>query len=117
MTDLKDISRDLDQLLEEERAALLEGDLARIAAIVDTKAALIEDLRNADPAQASEIAPLQSKLRRNQELFDQTLAGIRNVAARLGDMRRLRREMETYDKQGKRTTISEPAQTRLEKRA
>lgn len=97
----------LDALLEEERKALLQGDLDLIGTLLEHKATLISGLEDASPDKADAIRPVQLKLRRNQDLFDQALAGIRNVANRLGDMRQLRRSMDVYDAKGHRSPIGE----------
>ena len=103
-------------LLESERTALLEGDFDRIADLMEEKSALLAELEG-KPLDAEEVAPLRDGLRRNQELFDHALAGLRNVAARLGDLNRVRKSMDTYDAQGRRTTIDAPAARTLERRA
>lgn len=106
----------LTTLLEEERAALLGGDFDRIAALMEEKAALVAALEGRS-LDAETVAPLRDGLRRNQELFDHALAGLRNVAARLGDLNRIRKSMDTYDAQGKRKTLDAPAIPKLERRA
>ncbi|MBP0483354.1 flagellar protein FlgN [Sagittula salina] len=103
-------------LVEAERAALLAGDFERISALIAEKQALVAELRDT-PDAASILAPLREGLRRNQELFDQALAGIRNVAARLGDLRRTRKSTVTYDRQGRKLSIDAPEIRTLEKRA
>ncbi|WP_418592541.1 flagellar protein FlgN [Ponticoccus sp. (in: a-proteobacteria)] len=103
-------------LLDAERTALLEGDFDRIADLLEEKATLVADL-DAGPLNAETVAPLRDGLRRNQVLFDHALAGLRNVAARLGDLNRIRKSMDTYDAQGRRNTIDAPSIRTLERRA
>ncbi|MCR8549498.1 flagellar protein FlgN [Salipiger sp. P9] len=107
----------LDSLLDRERAALLEGALDRIGPLTDEKATLIAQLTERPPDDPEAIRPLHLKLRRNQQLFDQALAGIRNVADRLGALRQIRKSMQVYDAQGQRATIGAAGETRLERRA
>lgn len=111
------IIAELDGLLEKERQALLDGDLEMIGALLEQKTALLSGLDDATPDEAEVIRPLQMKLRRNQELFDQALAGIRNVANRLGDMRQVRKAMNVYDANGNRSAIGNDGAGSFERRA
>ncbi|MCT4557792.1 MAG: flagellar protein FlgN [Pelagimonas sp.] len=115
MTD-KEIKFRLETLIDEERNALIKGDFDRISELMEEKQALASDLER-HRFSPNELAPLKRGMRRNQELFDQALAGIRNVAARLGDLSRARRSMDTYDSEGRKYTIEAPTDHRLEKRA
>lgn len=115
MTD-QPIADRLKSLLDAERAALLKGDFDRLSELMEEKQALAEALSHR-PLAPGEATPLRDGLRRNQELFDQAMAGIRNVAARIGDLNRARRATDTYDAHGKRQTIDAPASKRLERRA
>ncbi|HBT01567.1 MAG TPA: flagellar protein FlgN, partial [Citreicella sp.] len=80
---LEDLLDRLESLVDRERQVLLEGRLDQIAQLVSEKSLLIEALRDTIPETAERIAPLQLKMRRNQELFDHALAGIRVVSDRL----------------------------------
>lgn len=107
----------LETILDRERAALLDGDLAALAPLMEEKAALLDKLPESDPVTPQRLQPLQVKLHRNQELFDQALAGIRIVAGRLDAMREVRKSMNIYDAHGKRETIDGTEKSTLEKRA
>ena len=110
------LAEQLDLLLQAERAALLAGDFDQIAELLEMKEMIAEKLSSEDISK-EELAPLQNGMRRNQELFDQALAGIRNVAARLGDLQRIRKSMDTYDAYGRKMTIDAPRENKLERRA
>ena len=112
-----DIMADLDALLEEEREALLTGALHRIEELMQRKSALIDTYVLASADKPDALADLQGRLGRNQVLFDQALAGIRNVAARLGTLRRLRKTLETYDRNGQKSALVTSEENRLERRA
>lgn len=103
-------------LLEAERSALLDGDFDKIAELMDEKAALVAALEG-KTLEAEDVAPLRDGLRRNQQLFDHALAGLRNVAERLGDLNRVRKSMDTYDAQGRRNTIEGSQPRTMERRA
>ena len=107
----------LDTLLETERDALLRGDLQRIAMLVEEKEALIDELNRMTTDAPGDLAALQAKLMRNQALLDGALQGSRNVAARLAACRKVRRAMDTYDREGHKHTIPGEVERKVEKRA
>ncbi|WP_136443289.1 flagellar protein FlgN [Pacificoceanicola onchidii] len=106
----------LKTLISEERNALMNGDFDRIAELMEEKERLAADLGGLDEDDA-DVAPIRDGLRRNQELFDHTLAGIRNVANRLGEVNRVRRNLETYDENGRKKNLGSPEIKKLERRA
>ena len=110
------IATRLAHLLEVERTALLEGDFEKVAELIEQKQKIISELREC-PVAVGTLSPLRASLRRNQELFDHALAGIRNVAARLGDLNRARKSISTYDATGRKKSIAAPQAHKLEKRA
>ncbi len=107
----------LDSLLEEERLALLNGELLRISELMREKEHLIELLNTESALRSADLDPVQMKLKRNRELFDHALAGVRTVTERLSTLRRLRKTLDTYTADGQRSSIVEPSDNRLEKRA
>lgn len=98
----QDVIDELDQLLERERAALLAGDLDTIARILDLKEALIDRINGFDATDHAPLGRLREKLGRNQALLVGAMEGIRAVADRMADLRRVRLGLETYDKSGRR---------------
>ncbi len=106
----------LEALLEEERQALLAGDIGRFATLADRKEALAGRLQGQD-ADPATLAALRSRLERNAALLDAALAGIRSVADRLAAMREVREALATYDPRGQRRNIRQAAAPRLEKRS
>ncbi len=113
----QDIVNRLDELLELERAALLQGELDKIPNLLEEKERLIDALNAVQPAQDSGLEELQLKVERNQVLLDGALQGIRKVAARMAAFRRIRRSLETYDETGRKRTIQGEVERRVEKRA
>ncbi|RKF13055.1 flagellar protein FlgN [Roseovarius spongiae] len=107
----------LDQLLEEERRALLVGDLDGIGALLTAKEALIDALNAAGHAGGAEIGALHGKVIRNQALLDGALQGIRRVAGRMAAFRKIRRTLETYDESGRKTVLQGEIVHEFEKRA
>lgn len=104
-------------LLEEERAALLNGDFERLIGMLDDKAALIDQIDAADELTEEDLVAVRALLERNQALLDSALAGIRGVAGRIGALHRMRRSLDTYDESGRRTTIEGTIDHVIEKRA
>ena len=118
MTDLqtRTLLEQLDDLVQEERDALLQGHLDSISDILARKEAMIDALAELHPPRDA-LERLQEHMNRNQALFDKTLEGIRNVANRLSALRRLRKSLDTYDEHGRKTEMADPQASRLERRA
>lgn len=115
--DPRDLRTRLDKLLTRERTALLSGDLHAIGDLAQEKERLTADLATLGPDGLAHLRDLHDMARRNQALLDGALQGIRLATARLAAYRRLRGEMDTYDPQGRKTTIPGILKHRLERRA
>ena len=107
----------LDDLLEQERAALLDGNLEALGALLENKERLIDALNALTETERPEMGAVEAKVLRNQALLDGALQGIRHVAARMAALRRVRRSLETYDASGTRSTIEGEADHSVERRA
>lgn len=108
----------MDALLEEERTALLGGDLDDLANMHDRKAALLDQLGRLDTLGSDDgLQAVQAKLARNQALLDSALAGIRSVARRLAMVRRVRQSLEFYDEEGAKASVDVGVERSVEKRA
>lgn len=116
-SDQDTLIRQLDALLEVERRALLDGDLAALAPLVEEKEELIEALNRAEFTDRELLVPVNDRVRRNQALLEQALHGIRSVAQRLAEIRQARKSFDTYDRQGHKTRIEGDVDTSVEKRA
>ena len=113
----QDMITQLEELLDQERHALLTGQLVEVARIGDAKAMLIDTLGDAVTTNGEDLKELKEKIARNQVLFDGALQGIRKVATRLAALRRIRRSLETYDADGQKRDIQGDVQRKMEKRA
>ena len=116
-TDQDTLIRKLDALLDAERQALLDGDLAALTGMVEEKERLIEALNKAEFADEGALTPVNDKVQRNQALLEQALSGIRTVARRLADIRQARKSFDTYDRLGQRSRIEGDVDSSVEKRA
>ena len=114
---IQDVIDSLDDLLDDERAALLAGDLEKIARLHDRKAGLIERLRVLDLQDAKQIQQISDKIGRNQQLLGAAIDGIRAVASRIAAVRQVRENLDTYDETGQKKSIATSANKALEKRA
>lgn len=107
----------LNDLLDQERQALLEGNLDRIARTLDLKQSLIAQLDAQDVTDRPSLEALQAKVARNQSLLNSALDGLRAVTRRLATMRRIRSSLDTYDSQGQKNAIALTPTRSVEKRA
>jgi flagellar biosynthesis/type III secretory pathway chaperone len=113
----KGLFEELDDVLEQERDALLTGDLEKVGRLVDRKESLIEGLSVLEEFEAASLQALQGKMQRNRDLLDSALEGIRTVAGRLAALRRVRGTLDTYDSKGTRKSIEIGKEGGVEKRA
>jgi flagellar biosynthesis/type III secretory pathway chaperone len=112
-----EILSSLDRLLEKERSILLSGELGQLQEVLTEKTELIDALRALDAPQPEEVEALREKAQRNQLLFDGALSGIRRVADRLAELRKIQHSFDTYDDAGQRRTIEGTIARKVEKRA
>ncbi len=108
---------ELDRILDEERAALMQGDLKKMEHIIARKEEAIEQLNSITDIEKETLAHVQTKVVRNQDLLDSAMEGIRSVAARMAELRRVRKGLDVYDSTGRKTRYGTRANKKLEKRA
>lgn len=113
----QDVIDAMDGLLERERVALLHGNLDAIPGLLEQKEALFDQLEALEGTEKNSLYLLQGKVMRNQALLDGALRGIRAVADRMSTLRKVSRSLETYDCEGRRTTIETRPRHKVEKRA
>ena len=110
----------LQELLEDERTALMEGKFDALPDLLDRKETLFEalgDLPEDDPLTEEELAPIQEAFARNQRLLESTQSGLRATQERMGTLRRVRTSFESYNAKGQRQAVQLAAGQRVEKRA
>lgn len=108
---------DLDQILDRERSALMSGDLGKLEELLAKKEKTISKLNTVSDLEREALAPVHSKMSRNQLLLDSAMEGIRAVAARMAELRRIRKGLDVYDKRGQRARFGTRESSKLEKRA
>jgi flagellar biosynthesis/type III secretory pathway chaperone len=107
----------LNSLLDEEREALLGGDLDHLSSLLASKEALIEEMNATPQSDLAAVQTLDAKVKRNQLLLDGAMEGIRAVAQRLAHLRESKGALETYGRDGKRYNIQLAADSSVEHRA
>lgn len=113
----QDLIDELDTLLDRERQALVEGDLERLGRMLGLKQGLIEKINALDTLERERLTKVHDKVTRNQELLNSAMEGIRAVANRMADLRRIRQGLETYDQTGRKTRFETQSHSSVEKRA
>ena len=108
---------ELDAILESERQALLSGKLDEIGLLLERKERAIENISVLEDLNSSDFTALTGKMKRNQVLLDSALEGIRSVASRLAELRRVKRSLDTYTSTGKKQSIDIGDAGKVEKRA
>ncbi|MBY6066438.1 flagellar biosynthesis protein FlgN [Leisingera aquaemixtae] len=108
---------ELDNILDRERVALMAGDLSKLEELLAKKEKVISKLNSVTELEREALELVQTKLSRNQQLLDSAMEGIRSVAARMAELRRIRRGLDVYDQSGRRNRFGTRGATKLEKRA
>ena len=109
--------KELEDLLDRERGALIEGDFDEIERLLVRKSELIHAIGTDENVEAAELEIARKKISANRTLFDEALTGIRSVSARLEALRALRGGPVTYDVRGQSSRLDRIAPGRLEKRS
>jgi flagellar biosynthesis/type III secretory pathway chaperone len=107
----------IESLIDEERAALLAGDLERLARLLDRKESLLSAIAAVEFHDMAAIERIKSKLARNQTLLESAMAGIRSVHDRLRLLRETRDALRTYDSSGQERRIESRPGRHVERRA
>lgn len=108
---------ELDSVLDKERFALLAGDLEALKRQFAVKEALIDQINRFESTEQDQLRALQSKVGRNQDLLTSAMEGVRTVADRMSELRRVRDGLSTYDSLGRKTRYQSSQQSTVEKRA
>ncbi|WP_037315252.1 flagellar biosynthesis protein FlgN [Ruegeria halocynthiae] len=109
--------RSLEEVLDLERAALVHGDLDRLHHMTPEKEKLIGAINDLQVHDSEDLIRLHKKVERNQALLNSAADGIRAVASRMAEMRRVRQEFSTYGADGQRSGFTVRSHAKLEKRA
>ncbi|WP_424985694.1 hypothetical protein [Microbulbifer sp. S227A] len=113
----QDLIESLDELLDREREALLSGQLEQLGQLMSIKEDLIDRINAINPDTQPALEKVHKKVTRNQALLNSALEGIRAVANRMAELRRVRSGFETYDRRGNRQTFGTRTSSNVEKRA
>ena len=94
----------IDALLEDERTALLSGELAALEGIAERKEALAGELAQTRP-HGGDLAALRRKAERNAELLQAATKGLRSVMRRVSEIRSANGPLKTYGQDGFAQTL------------
>ena len=108
---------ELDTILDQEREALVKGDLSKLSGLLNKKEALFNDLNAISELERETLSHVQGKVSRNQVLLDSAMEGIRAVASRMAELRRVPIGLDVYDQSGRKTRYGIRSSVSLEKRA
>ncbi|APG48711.1 flagellar export chaperone FlgN [Phaeobacter porticola] len=108
---------ELDTLLDAERAALVKGNLQELEPLLAKKEEIITTLNMTSDLEREALEHVQGKVSRNQVLLDSAMEGIRAVAARMAELRQVRKGLDVYDQSGRKTRFTTRNTPSLEKRA
>ncbi|MDA7430209.1 flagellar biosynthesis protein FlgN [Primorskyibacter aestuariivivens] len=108
---------ELNDLLDQEKAAILRGDIEAVGRILETKQTLLELLKDMNEPDEGGLDDLRHKLLRNQNLLEHSQRGIQAVFQRISTLRNVQSTLETYDRQGKRRAFRLATGDKVEKRA
>ncbi|KUJ77905.1 flagellar biosynthesis protein FlgN [Ruegeria marisrubri] len=109
--------RALEELLDLERKAVLDGQLGQLENLLPEKEKLFDSLGKSATGRSEQVQRVQKKLERNQALLESAADGVRAVFDRMAELRRVRQGLHTYDAAGKRNSFPVRLQTQLEKKA
>ena len=107
----------LNTLLDDERDALLKGDMDLLAEMLPKKEALIGRLNASPLPNQTSVQQLGGKVRRNQVLLDSALDGLRAAVSRVAVLREMQSGMDTYGADGQKRQITTDATRSVERRA
>lgn len=106
----------LEDLLDKERAAILDGALEDMGRIASEKERVLERRELTAPDQKA-LDRVRRKAARNQQLLAAAIRGVRAVTARLDVLRNGPSDMNTYDRTGQRATLGSRHQGALHRRS
>ena len=96
-------------LLDDERQALVTGQLDKLMELMERKSAMLSDLRSA-PLSKSEIELLAVKTQQNQHLFAAALKGAQSAKQRIEAAQQVQQGFSVYDRRGTSQTLRNSAQ-------
>lgn len=108
---------DLEDLLEHEHDAILNGRLQDLSRLLHRKEDLLKKLADIDPPESAALATLKARADHNQVLLGSVLRGIKSVQDRIASMRDGRSTHTTYTQAGLKQPISAQHQANFERRA
>jgi hypothetical protein len=99
----------LEDMLDRERRAALDGDVEALPGLLAEKERLVTDLEVHGAATGARLDRARAHIARNRALLDSALEGMRTAMRAIGARRQARQALNTYDMTGARTVIGQDA--------
>ena len=103
--DVSDLMR-LDRVLDEERNALLRGQIQSLDHSHRIKLLEKHSKMNFSDLRDFRVEVVQRKLKRNEELYDSAVKGVESARNRLNEILRAKQKLTTYTKNGKSKKVT-----------
>lgn len=107
----------IEELLDNEREAILGGRLQDLTRLVEAKETLLRDVIGTVLPNPQTLKRLKDKAERNQVLLGSVVKGVRSVSARLEILRNPQTSLKTYSATGTRQALGSSSSTTMERRA
>lgn len=117
MSSSENLSEKLSQILASEYAALLAGDLTKIAETGADKVQVLESIGAILPEKIEAFTHLREKLIRNQLLTQSAIAGMRKAILRTKEVDDVTTVLRTYGADGKKSGVAMKSGQSLSKRS
>jgi len=95
------IAAELDVVLQNEKIALLDGDIDALGETAELKKSLVQEFLEHSPDSDLGLSGLRDAAERNHFLLEGTLMGMRKVIERLNDLSDVAGKLNFYDVSGK----------------
>ncbi|WP_172297659.1 hypothetical protein [Pseudoruegeria sp. HB172150] len=102
--DFREGAETLDEILDRERAAILEGQFDVIERLTPAKERALDRLKRRPPDGVA-LGQLRGKVERNGRLLEAMRAGLASAQERLKALRERPSALRTYDAKGRRTSL------------
>ena len=105
MSAVKQLSERLSTALDQEYAALLDGDLEKIAKIGAEKVQVLEEIGKQSVVDMKRFVHLREHLLRNQLLTQSAIAGMRKAVSRSKEINDVTTVLRTYGSNGQKSGV------------
>lgn len=108
---------ELHDLLDQEKYALLSGNLDGVSKLLEEKQRLTGQISHLSTIEEKNKSKLRSKIDRNQKLIKSAMEGILYASNRISELHKAGNELNTYNRSGERVKTTSPLGRKIEKRS